>query len=65
MLRQQILPTQRVHGIISDGGTHHPKTASMEYYIRFVDAKSLKPLAWTIIACFDAAARATGLQCGI
>ncbi|KAH8695285.1 putative amidohydrolase [Talaromyces proteolyticus] len=65
MLRQQILPTQRVHGIISNGG-HRPNVipneAVLEYYIRSPDTKTLKPLTDRVINCFEGAAKATGCK---
>lgn len=65
MLRQQILPTQRVHGIISDGGYRPnviPNTATLEYYIRSPDSKSLKVLTDKVLNCFEGAAKATGCK---
>ncbi|QKX57220.1 uncharacterized protein TRUGW13939_04328 [Talaromyces rugulosus] len=65
MLRQQILPTQRVHGIISNGGDRPnviPNTATLEYYIRSPDTKTLKALTDKVLNCFKGAAQATGCK---
>lgn len=63
VLRQQILPTQRIHGVIIRGGDRPniiPLSTTVDYYIRSEDAKSLKPLTERVIKCFEAAATATG-----
>lgn len=63
MLRQQILPTQKIHGVISRGGDRPnviPASATVEYYIRSETAKTLKPLTERVLKCFEAAAIATG-----
>ncbi|KAJ5151959.1 hypothetical protein N7492_010254 [Penicillium capsulatum] len=65
MLRQQILPSQRVHGVIKNGGERPniiPLSATVEYYIRSPTVKTLKPLTEKVVKCFEAAATATGCQ---
>lgn len=65
MLRQQIEPSQRVHGVITNGGARPniiPLSASVDYYIRSESVKSLKPLTARVMKCFEAAATATGCK---
>jgi amidohydrolase len=65
LLRQQILPTQRVHGVIVDGGERPniiPLSAKVDYYIRSPTKKTLKPLTEKVLKCFEAAATATGCK---
>ncbi|KAJ5691298.1 hypothetical protein N7488_012033 [Penicillium malachiteum] len=65
MLRQQILPTQKVHGVIKNGGDRPniiPMSATVDYYIRSPTKKTLKPLTERVIKCFEAAATATGCK---
>lgn len=63
MLRQQILPTQKIHGVIKNGGDRPniiPMSGTVDYYIRSPTKKTLKPLTEKVIKCFEAAATATG-----
>lgn len=63
MLRQQILPTQKIHGVVLRGGERPnviPASTTVEYYIRADTAQTLKPLTERVLKCFDAAATATG-----
>ncbi|KAL4905274.1 hypothetical protein BDW74DRAFT_153340 [Aspergillus multicolor] len=65
LLRQQILPTQRVHGVIVNGGDRPniiPWSASVDYYIRSPTLATLKPLTERVVKCFEAAATATGCK---
>ncbi|CAG8212029.1 unnamed protein product [Penicillium olsonii] len=65
MLRQQILPTQKIHGVIANGGDRPniiPMSATVDYYIRSPTVKSLKPLTERVVKCFEAAATATGCK---
>ncbi|KAJ5462357.1 hypothetical protein N7530_010562 [Penicillium desertorum] len=65
MLRQQILPTQKIHGVITNGGDRPniiPMSATVEYYIRSPTVKTLKPLTEKVVKCFEAAATATGCK---
>ena len=63
VLRQQMKPTWRVHSIISNGGTKPniiPEKASLYYYIRAPSVAEIKLLKEKVVACFEAAATATG-----
>jgi amidohydrolase len=63
MLRQQLHPTDRVHGVIRRGGDVPnviPQVASARYNIRTTTAARLDPLQRRVLACFEAAATATG-----
>ncbi|RPI23110.1 MAG: M20 family peptidase [Actinobacteria bacterium] len=63
MLRQQILPTDRVHGIITDGGAAPniiPGHTAMSWYVRAHSDERLDELFPKVTACFEAAAAATG-----
>ncbi|PYI10727.1 amidohydrolase [Aspergillus sclerotiicarbonarius CBS 121057] len=63
LLRQQILPAQRIHGVIVNGGDRPnviPMSATVDYYIRSPTKKSLKSLTEKVVKCFEAAATATG-----
>ncbi|KAJ5931116.1 hypothetical protein N7466_006609 [Penicillium verhagenii] len=65
MLRQQILPTQKIHGVVLRGGDRPnviPASTTVEYYIRSPTKETLGPLTDRVINCFDAAALATGCQ---
>ncbi|KAL2828154.1 hypothetical protein BDW59DRAFT_171007 [Aspergillus cavernicola] len=65
LLRQQILPSQRVHGVIVNGGDRPniiPWSASVDYYIRSPSIATLKPLTERVVKCFEAAAIATGCK---
>ncbi|MFZ0492007.1 MAG: M20 family metallopeptidase [Acidimicrobiia bacterium] len=62
-LRQQILPTDRIHGIITHGGDAPniiPSYTRSSWYIRSVTKERLEILAARVLACFEAAALATG-----
>ena len=64
-LRQSILPTDKVHGIIVSGGDaaniipHYTKSA---WYVRAQTMERLAVLSEKVRACFDAAATATGCR---
>lgn len=63
MLRQQILPTQKIHGVVLRGGERPnviPASTTVDYYIRSETVKSLKGLTERVLKCFEAAAVATG-----
>lgn len=63
MLRQQILPTQKIHGVVLRGGERPnviPASTTVEYYIRSDTVKTLEPLTEKVLRCFEAAATATG-----
>jgi amidohydrolase len=62
-LRQQILPTDRVHGIITHGGAAPniiPGHTAMSWYVRSETDERLDDLYPKVVACFEAAATATG-----
>ncbi len=64
-LRQHIRPTERIHGIITDGGQAPnivPERAAGRFYVRARNAKDLAPLKERVIACFQAGAAATGTE---
>ena len=65
MLRQQIKPTWRVHGIISEGGVKPniiPDRSQLTYCLRAPTDGELKVLREKVTSCFEAAATATGEQ---
>ncbi|KAL2803129.1 hypothetical protein BJX63DRAFT_412971 [Aspergillus granulosus] len=65
LLRQQMLPSQKVHGVIVNGGDRPnviPMSASVDYYIRSPTVKTLKPLTEKVVKCFESAATATGCK---
>src|ERR1700755_1401785 len=62
-LRQHIRNTDRIHGIITDGGLAAnivPERAACRFYVRAADANDLAPLKQRVQACFEAGALATG-----
>lgn len=63
LLRQQIKPTSRVHGVIIRAGTYPnliPESSELSYHIRAVDVPELEELVSRVEGCFRAAALATG-----
>jgi amidohydrolase len=63
MLRQQVHPSCRIHGIITDGGAAAniiPEVASATYYVRAPRLDTMWQLHERVVACAEAAARATG-----
>ena len=63
MLRQQMKPTWRVHGVITDGGVKPniiPEQTKLEYWVRTIKNKECTVLKSKVHACFEAAAKATG-----
>ncbi|KAH8587412.1 hypothetical protein B0O99DRAFT_601664 [Bisporella sp. PMI_857] len=63
MLRQQILPAQRIHGIILEGGERAnviPARALLAYNVRGATLKDTKILQKRVVNCFEGAAIATG-----
>ena len=63
VLRQQLKPTWRFHGVITDGGAKPniiPDKASMAYYVRAPTEEELKELRDKVHRCFESAAQATG-----
>lgn len=64
MLRQQTKPTNRVHGIIVDGGQKPniiPERSEMEYYVRGLKDEDVKELKEKVVECAKGAAIATGI----
>lgn len=62
-LRQHMLPSDRVHGIITDGGRAPnivPERASAHFYIRSAEPDTLLALADRVQAIFEGVATATG-----
>ncbi|MFD5600843.1 M20 family metallopeptidase [Leucobacter sp. NPDC058333] len=62
-LRQSLLPTDRLHGIITDGGTSPnviPDRSGLHFYLRAATPERLRELTLRLQAIFDAAALATG-----
>jgi amidohydrolase len=64
-LRQHIKNTERIHGIITEGGLAPnivPERAACRFYVRAVDAHELLALKARVQACFEAGALATGCR---
>ncbi|CAJ0919114.1 unnamed protein product [Ranitomeya imitator] len=65
VLRQQMKPSWRVHGIIKNGGVKPniiPSYTELEFYLRAPSRKDLAELLERASACFHAAATATGCK---
>ncbi|GAA5809229.1 hypothetical protein MFLAVUS_002634 [Mucor flavus] len=63
LLRQQTIPTDRLHGIITKGGNSPnviPAYSSARFYARSITRNQLKALKPRVENCFKAAALATG-----
>ena len=64
-LRQHIRQTERIHGIITDGGLAAnivPEKAGCRFYVRAADVHELAKLKARVQACFEAGALATGCR---
>jgi amidohydrolase len=64
-LRQHIKATERIHGIILDGGQAPnvvPERAIGRFYVRAANAQELEPLKRRVEGCFQAGAAATGAE---
>lgn len=64
-LRQHIKNTDRIHGIITEGGLAPnivPERAACRFYVRAIDAHELLSLKARVQACFEAGALATGCR---
>jgi amidohydrolase len=62
-LRQHIRQTERIHGIITDGGLAAnivPEKAGCRFYVRAADIHELAKLKARVQACFEAGAIASG-----
>lgn len=67
-LRQHIKPTERLHGIITKGGSAPnivPDETEGLFYVRAADALDLAELKKRVQACFEAGALATGCHADI
>ena len=63
MLRQQVRPDARIHGIVTNGGAAPniiPEFASAMFYVRAPRLDEMWALHKRVIACAEGAARATG-----
>jgi amidohydrolase len=63
MLRQQVRPDARIHGIVTSGGAAPniiPEFAAAMFYVRAASLDYLEGLQARVIACAEGAARATG-----
>jgi amidohydrolase len=64
-LRQHIKQSERIHGIITDGGLAAnivPEKAACRFYVRAADVHELTKLKARVQACFEAGALATGCK---
>ena len=64
MLRQQMKPTWRVHTIITEGGVKPniiPEKAVIEIAVRAPTKEEMESLKSKVVACCQAAAKATGI----
>jgi len=64
-LRQQLEPTDKVHGIITHGGEAPniiPALTRSSWYVRAPDQERLDIVLPRVMACFEAAATATGCR---
>ena len=64
-LRQQLRDSDRVHGIITDGGAAPniiPGRTAMSWYVRAATDERLDEIYPKVLQCFEAAALATGCQ---
>ncbi|MEQ9146418.1 MAG: M20 family metallopeptidase [Parvibaculaceae bacterium] len=67
-LRQHIKPTERIHGIVKEGGVAPnivPDRTRGVFYVRAADALELAALKKRVHACFEAGALASGCQADI
>ncbi len=65
LLRQHIRPTDRIHGIVTDGGDAPnivPERAAGQWYARAQDLEQLNELYPKVLRCFEAGALATGAE---
>jgi amidohydrolase len=63
MLRQQVKPSSRIHGIVTNGGAAPniiPETAACLFYVRAAALDELWELRRRVVACAEGAATATG-----
>lgn len=65
MLRQQIKPEERIHGVFREAGTRPnitPADCCVEYYVRSTTRKGAEELGKRVLKCFEGAATATGCE---
>lgn len=65
LLRQQLRPTDRVHGIVRNGGAVFnviPAFTSADYGVRATTLDELQDVRLRVLRCFEAGALATGAQ---
>src|SRR5262249_34200162 len=65
MLRQQVRPDCRIHGIINDGGQAPniiPERAAATFYVRAPRIDTMWELYERVVACAEGAARAAGVS---
>ena len=65
VLRQQLPPETRVHGIVTNGGAKPniiPDHTAADFYLRARDDEKLDALKQRVLACFSGAAEATGCR---
>ena len=65
MLRQQVRPDCRIHGIITNGGQAAniiPELAAATYYVRAPRIDTMWELYRRVVACAEGAAKATGVS---
>ena len=68
LLRQQMLPSDRVHGIVTKGGEAAniiPRETKGDFMVRAGTAERLEELLGKVRNCFEAGALATGCTLGI
>lgn len=64
-LRQHIRSSERIHGIVTEGGAAPnivPDRTAGQFYVRAANEKDLSRLKPRVQACFDAGAQATGCE---
>ncbi len=65
LLRQQLSPNTRVHGVVRNGGAEPniiPDSTSLEYFLRDTTFANVEVLSDKVQACFEAGALATDCQ---
>jgi amidohydrolase len=65
MLRQQVRPECRIHGIVTNGGAAPniiPEVAACTFYVRAPRLDAMWSLHERVVACAEGAAKATGCQ---
>jgi metal-dependent amidase/aminoacylase/carboxypeptidase family protein len=65
MMRQQMKPSWRVHGVIIDGGTEPniiPAVSTSRWYIRAPNMKDLAELHAKVVGCMEAAGLSSGCR---